>query len=208
MKDKTTDNISKILAGLLFLVALWSSFDANASWKPLQDQDQSQQQEANANASANNANNQNLNIGTDVSFQGGDTVLPDDITVRNTASANAPSVYPSGNCYGGWSAGLGLPGVNLSGGKATIDSGCVKRDTARLFFAFGERDKAIMLLCSQPEVAEALPDCKPYQDYNKEMQSLKAQNELLFEDVAKTVDRLERVCSDAVTKGFEACQEK
>ena len=199
--------------GLLTLILVVALFSGEAlAWKPdqKQHQDQGQAQEqsahANANSSANNANNQNLNIGTDVSFQGGDTVLPDDITIRNTASGNAPSVYPSGNCYGGWSVGLGVPGFNASGGKAVLDHQCDMRETARMFAALGERELGVMLLC-MTDAAQSLPDCGPTRQFIDDYKALKAQNELLFEDVTKTVERLERVCSDAVTRGFEACQQ-
>ena len=126
---------------------------------------------------------------------------------RQAHSANAPSVYPSGNCYGGWSAGLGLPGVNLSGGKAVLDDQCDMRETARMFAAVGERELAVMLLC-QTEAATYLPECGPTRQFIKDYKAIKAQNELMQLDITRTVNRLERVCSDAVTRGFEACQNK
>jgi hypothetical protein len=172
-----------------------NTMDQDQHQRQAQGQSQHQSSEASASASASNAGNNQA-----VTF-----TSPDDITLRNTASANAPSVYPSGNCYGGWSAGLGLPGVNLSGGKAVLDHQCDMRETARMFAAVGERELAVMLLC-QTEAASYLPECGPTRQFVEDYKALKAQNELLHDDVNKTVERLERVCSDSVTKGFEACQ--
>ena len=132
---------------------------------------------------------------------------PDDITLRNTASAGTPSVYPSGNCYMGWSAGLGLPGFNASAGKATLDDNCDARETARMFYQFGERTKAIMILCMQP-AAQMLEGCSPAQDYNAEMRALKEKNELLFEDNTEMAQKVESYCKQSSSRSFAACVEK
>jgi len=98
-----------------------------------QTQDQSQMQEANAN---NTGNTQVVNFSS-----------PDDVTIRNTASANPPSVFGSHSCATGGSAGVGVPAFNISGGRQKIDPACVAREEARLLHAFGERELAVTYLC-------------------------------------------------------------
>ena len=162
-----------------------------------QRQAQSQQSIASSTSEASNAgNNQNVNFSS-----------PDDITVRNTASGNAPSVYPSGNCYGGWSAGLGLPGFNVSGGKAQLDHQCDMRETARMFAAVGERELAVMLLC-QTEAATYLPECGPTRQFIEDYKALKAQNELLHQDVNKLADEIKSYCRESNDRVHKACANK
>lgn len=127
-------------------------------------QGQYQVQQASAAASQSQGNEQSVTF-----------VSPDDITVRNTAAARPPSVYPTGSCRSGWSAGVGLPGFNVAGGGAPLDENCDARETARLFYEFGEREKAIMILCLQPAAAD-LPGCRPSQDYVREMKLLELDN--------------------------------
>jgi hypothetical protein len=124
---------------------------------------------------------------------------------RQAHSANAPSVYPSGNCYGGWSAGLGLPGVNVSGGKAVLDRQCDMRETARMFAAVGEREQAVMLLCLT-DAGKLLPDCGPTRNFIDDYKALQAQRDMLFEDVTKLADDIKRHCTETSTRVFEICQ--
>lgn len=160
-----------------------------------------------ADATANAFVTQDIGVSTSMEFHAADNVTPDDITIRNTASGRAPSVYPSGNCYMGWSVGLGVPGFNAGGGKATLDPNCDARETARMFYQFGERDKAIRILCEQP-AAKSLDVCVPEQDYHREIANLKAQNALLIEDNGRLSDQVRGYCKESADRSIAACVEK
>ncbi len=53
-----------------------------------------------------------------------------------------------------------------------------------------------------------LEGCKPSQDYNKEMATLKSTNEMLFEDNAKLSDTIKSYCDESNDRVFAACIEK
>ena len=76
-----------------------------------------------------------------------------------------------------------------------------------MFYQFGERIKAITILCAQPAAA-MLAGCKPDQDYNKEIAHLKATNEMLFEDNAKLSGKIQSYCDESNDRVFKACVEK
>lgn len=107
-----------------------------------------------------------------------------DITLRNTAPAIAPNIYPAGNCYMAWSGGLSVPGFAASGGKAVLDDGCRKLEWVRMAYQVGMRDAAIHALCSMPEAAD-VPQCGSTQDYNREMKLLELDNDELVNQIEK-----------------------
>lgn len=114
---------------------------------------------------------------------------PDDITLRNTAAPFLPSVYPTGSCYGGWSAGVGVPGFNIGGGKAKKDAECDARETARFLDAFGERELAIELLCTTAGAAALGDRCAPStrkdEIIKRQQATIDELNQLRADDVAK-----------------------
>lgn len=78
----------------------------------------------------------------------------------------APSVYPSGSCAIGWSAGLGVPGAGASFGKTKVDPECTEREELRINLAFLvqlEPALALKVLCAQPNIAPYATEelCRP-----------------------------------------------
>lgn len=123
---------------------------------------------------------------------------PDDITVRNTASGNAPNVYSSAPCMYGGSGGVGLPGFNISGAKMKKDEECDLRETARLLGGLGENELAVMLLCTSPIALAALGDkCKPSTNLQQQVMVLQRQNQTLLEE--RSFDKAE--CDDMKARG-------
>lgn len=67
---------------------------------------------------------------------------------------SAPAVYASGPCAYGWSAGVAVPGVGVSGGKSKPDTNCDRRELARVMSALNPA-AAIKILCTDPLAKEA-----------------------------------------------------
>lgn len=121
-----------------------------------QEQDQSQVQEQ------QQEQEQSQTMGSQENSQTVIFTSPDDVTIRNTASANPPNVSGSHACGLGKSGGFGIPAVNVSGGKQRVDPECVRREEARLLNAFGERELAVIHLCNSPSMIESLGEaCGP-----------------------------------------------
>lgn len=168
-----------------------------------QGQEQSQHQDQSQNQTQDQANSQSINF-----------TSPNDITVRRTNAAWSPSIDPSHPCALTVSGGLSLPGGSGSFGKAYIDPECNARETSRLFFQFGERDKAIMILCNQPS-AESLPGCKPYQDYNKELKLMTTGHDQLVKENTELRERIDTLlaerehdrkrCDEEKQRQFDSC---
>jgi len=155
-----------------------------------QDQDQNQSQDLNnVNDLSNDGNSQS------VSF-----TSPDDVTVRNVASANPPSVMGSHSCAIGGSAGVGVPGFNISGGRQRIDPNCEIRETARLMEAFGERELAVIMLCSTDAAKEALGDkaCGP----SATQEELRRRIAFLLEER----ERDRQTCNESKDRIADACR--
>ena len=169
-------------------------------------QDQSQEQEQNQyNEQYTDQTNAQS---TDIS------IIPEnDITLRNTAPAIAPNIYPAGNCYMVWSGGIGIPGFNATGGKSVLDDGCRKLEWVRMAYQIGMRDAAIHALCSMPE-ASGVPQCDPAQDYNRESKLIELDNaELLKErdDLRHRIDVLVEERQSLIEKhnyDMDKCRER
>lgn len=74
---------------------------------------------------------------------------PDEITIKNTASAIPPDIFPTTPCFAPIiSAGIGLAGFNAAAGGGKIDKGCVEREEIRLAVAFGWADLAKWRWCN------------------------------------------------------------
>jgi hypothetical protein len=78
-------------------------------------------------------------------------------SVKTTASVVSPSISPSAVCMGSVSGGAGFVGFGISGGKTIRDDKCDKRESARLLGQLGMTAGAVSLLCTEPDIAKAMP---------------------------------------------------
>ena len=130
-----------------------------------QDQSQSQTQTQSQSVSS-------LSEGSLAAAANGDQTVviteenPDDLTIRNTASAMPPSVYPSGPCMGGVSGGVGLAGFNIAGGGSKVDEDCTRREYIRLMSGMGYHSHALFMLCNSPMVLETFGSTNRCLGYN------------------------------------------
>lgn len=87
------------------------------------------------------------------------------VGVRGEWRQVAPAIAPplaTGDCLGSASGGFNNGLFGLSGGKTYVDEGCNARRDAILLHDLGLTDRAILRLCQQPKMAEALGDyCPP-----------------------------------------------
>lgn len=96
---------------------------------------------SNQNQSANNQGNaQSTSINTRVEDR------------RQAPAISAPSVFASGPCAYGWSAGVSSPVGGISGGKAKADTNCDRREVARILMGVNP-GLALKVLCADPLVA-------------------------------------------------------
>ena len=125
---------------------------------------------------------------------------PDDVKIRNVASANPPSVMGSHSCAVGGSAGVGVPGFNISGGRQKIDPECEVRETARLMEAFGERELAVIMLCSTEAAKASLGDkaCGP----STTQEELRRRIDFLLEER----ERDRQTCNESKGRIADACR--
>lgn len=169
-----------------------------------QEQNQGQDQTQNANATATNAgNSQNVSFSSNT---------PDDITIRNTASARPPNFNATAPCYYGWSAGLGVAGANIGGGKNKLDPECNLRETARTLAGLGEIELAIRVVCASQAAQDALgDDCGMSKGnvYTRVNDPVRYVERVTGADTARHDVSEEAVdtCTEANTRVFEKCQE-
>ena len=83
---------------------------------------------------------------------------PDKIEVKSVPSVFAPGAYPTAPCRIAASGGVGLLGVGVSGGGSKEDKECTRRETARMFWAFGQPEAALTLLCASKVAKAELAD--------------------------------------------------
>jgi hypothetical protein len=77
-------------------------------------------------------------------------------TIRNTPDVGSPAMYGGTNpCSVGVSAGLGLPGIGLSGGATWSDHGCERRNTAVILYQANKARVAEALLCQDKDTRAA-----------------------------------------------------
>jgi hypothetical protein len=120
-------------------------------------------------------------------------------SARQVHSAIAPSIQSSNPCVIGGSGALGLKGVNIGGGKQKVDPECEKRETARILGALGERELAVLLVCSTEAAKDGLGDnCAPSVTQIELRERI---DKLLME---REHDRL--VCNSSKDKIIEACK--
>ncbi len=124
--------------------------------------------------------------------------------VRQAHSANAPSVYATGPCFGGVSGAIGLPKVNFGGGKATRDEQCDMRETARMLIGAGEVELGVALLC-MTESGSLLGDSCAYTGHIR-ADLAAARDRIAFLLNEREIDR--KNCEDSKDRIFKACQQK
>lgn len=170
-----------------------------------QDQGQDQTQTANASASQTQGNTQSINVN--------EAARPDDIKIRNTATAPVPDYNATSPCFSGWSAGVGAAGVNLGGGKSKRDLECDKRETARLLGALGEVGLALKVACATEAAVAALGDaCGMTSDnvYVRVNDPVRYVERVTGSDTAvhEVSEEAVETCTESTTRAFEKCASK
>lgn len=223
----TSRTFLEILGGLSLVLILMGLAMQSASATGRDDPDAEANAKAYADADAAATAISNINVqvggGTDAqgnaaplaSAQGGSLTIneaarPDDITIRNTASANMPNLTSTAPCVLSMSGGLGAAGFNIGGGKTKIDPECNIRETARTFAGLGEVGLALTIACTSEVAKAALGDAC----------GLTASN--VYIRVNETVRYVERAtggdkavhdvseeaveaCSEATDRAFKSC---
>jgi len=120
----------------------------------LQGQVQGQQQGQSQNQANKQTNSQNMtyNESSNVHYSG-------KYTVKTNAAVFAPNAYASSPCRIGLSAGVSVVGLGLSGGGSVEDEGCTMRENARILNSLGANEAALLLMCSDANVARVLSIC-------------------------------------------------
>lgn len=203
-----------VLLAIFFLLVIGQT--ANATYNDDDDQTQTQDQDqgqhqgqdqtqtASASASQTQGNTQSINVN--------EAARPDDIKIRNTATAPVPDYNATSPCFSGWSAGLGAAGVNLGGGKSKRDLECDKRETARLLGALGEVGLALKVACATEAAVAALGDAcgmtsdNVYVRVNDPVRYVEriTGGETTHDVSEEAVD----TCTESTTRAFEKCAEK
>lgn len=156
-------------------------------------QDQSQGQEQEQEQGQEQQMDQSMTGGTQtVSFVG----------QKQAFSANAPTVFSTAPCYVGKSGGIGVQGLNIGGGKATLDVQCELRETARMLISAGELELGVELLCLT-DAASMLPEgrCHPHSDVEAALKA--AQDRVAFLLNERAIDRV--TCEESKDRIMEGC---
>lgn len=114
-------------------------------------QSQGQQQSQSATASGGSASNGNQSMSSN--YQ----------QVRQAPPAYAPTVLPTANCLGGYSAGGSAPVGGISFGGSKVDKECRMQALANEFLAMGNFEAAAKVLCATKSAKEAkltIEDCR------------------------------------------------
>ena len=201
------------IAALLLVLAIPAFATGNKNKDQEQEQDQKQYQGQEQSQSTV----VNIGGGTDAqgnaaplaTAQGGSLTFneakrPDDITIRNTASARVPNLVATSPCFYSWSAGIGIAGANLGGGKAKRDEECDKRELARMIAGFGYTDIAMAIACKTEAAIETIGElCAGMVTSTDMVASLTAENVRLRQQIE--TEKLN--CNDSNNRVFEACQQ-
>jgi hypothetical protein len=130
-----------------------------------QHQQQNQHQTVNSNNTVTNShNNTNTNTATggssNANASGGvSSASLDELQQRQTPPAFAPDAYPTAPCRVAGSAGGSSPYFGISIGGSKLDKDCAKRELARLLLAAGQRQAAVVALCSTTD-GKDIPNCQ------------------------------------------------
>lgn len=84
---------------------------------------------------------------------------------RQVAPAFGPNLT-TGDCLGSASGGFNNGIFGLSGGKTYVDEGCNARRDALLLLELGLGQEAVLRLCQQPKMAQALGEYCPPEYHN------------------------------------------
>ena len=85
---------------------------------------------------------------------------PDSIKVKNVPAVFAPGAYPTAPCRVAGSIGGAVAGFGIGGGGSKEDKECTRRETARMFWSFGQPEAALTLLClSKVALADLADQC-------------------------------------------------
>jgi type II secretory pathway pseudopilin PulG len=153
-----------------------------------QEQSQDQYQDQTQTQTTEQANEQTVNFSSPS-------------TIRNTASAIPPNVFASAPCYTGASAGAGVPGFNISGGKTTLDPQCEIRETVRLLLAAGEQELAVELLCTT-DAAAGMAKCKSTLNVRQRVRDLEGRIQTILKE--RGIDK--QKCEESKDRITEACR--
>lgn len=121
---------------------------------------------------------------------------------KQAFSSNAPNVFSTAPCYIGMSAGIGLQGLNIGGGKSKLDVQCEIRETARMLIAAGELELGVKLLCLT-DAASLLDEgaCHPHTDVRQALKDAEANVQYLLNE--RSIDRAK--CNEAKDRITEGC---
>ena len=139
---------------------------------------------------------------------------PDDITIRNTASANMPNLTSTAPCVVSGSLGVGAAGFNIGGGKTKIDPECNIRETARTFAGLGEVGLALTIACTSEVAKAALGDaCGLSKDnvYIRVNETVRYVERAVVAPTAAVHDvskEAVETCTESNTRAFKACVSK
>lgn len=119
--------------------------------------------------------------------------------VRQAPSISAPTVFASGPCAYGWSAGVSSPVGGISGGKAKADVNCDRREVARILLGVNPA-LALKVLCADPLVAAVASgdDC----------QYIPPATNVVTEPVTPKADTSKFVTREELNKVFKKSQSK
>jgi hypothetical protein len=119
----------------------------SARQKQAQAQAQKQKQQQSQSATASNANAQSVTVQTGAS----------DSRRIPVATAYAAGLTASnGTCLGSASGGIQIAPLGISGGSTKKDEGCDRRYNAQMLNSMGLTDAAIMLMCQDDAVRDAM----------------------------------------------------
>lgn len=185
MKNRTIEFMNALFCILLVVAAILISVEANATGTPKpqeQEQKQHQGQEQIQDQHQDQAQHQTAITG--------DMANEQSVTFKDRAQASsaiAPGTFSSNPCSLGGSAAVSVPKLSIGGGKNKVDGECEKRETARLLGALGERELAVMLLCTTDAATVLGDNCKPNVDLQNENQELRERVQFLLNE--RTADR-------------------
>lgn len=222
VKDRTLLEVCGGIALVLVLFLLVIGQTANATYNNDDDEanatataEAAAQAQAQAAAEATGgeggaANAEATGGANSLTFNG--AARPDDIKIRNTASANMPNLTATAPCVVSGSLGVGVAGVNVGGGKTKIDPECNIRETARTFAGLGEIGLALTIACTSEVAQAALGDAcglSASNVYVRVNETVRYVERTTGGDTVHDVsDEAVDTCTESTTRAFEKCAKK
>ena len=221
----------EVIGGIAVVVIFlaWTMEQAQATGRDDDDQQQDQHQGQGQTQDQGQTQTTNVNIGGGTDAQGNAVPMataaggsltfnqaarPDDITIRNTASANMPNLTSTAPCVVSGSLGVGAAGFNIGGGKTKIDPECNIRETARTFAGLGEVGLALVIACTSEVAKTALGDaCGLTADnvYIRVNETVRYVERAVGGDTAAIHDVSKEAvdtCAEGTDRAFKACASK